>query len=84
MSEVKHEGVIDAFREILKGNFVGKEEKERRLSICRKPCAYLEREFELNCTECFCLIDVKAALKNHDCPKNYWNNVSPHPEIRKP
>jgi len=68
----KHQGIIDAAREIIKGNFAPKEEKERRLAICRKPCAYLESELKLNCTICLCLIDIKAALKNHHCPKEYW------------
>lgn len=68
--EVK-EGVLDALVEALKGNFATKDEKARRMAICKAPCEHLSGTGE-QCNKCHCLIRIKTGLVNHHCPISKW------------
>lgn len=64
--------LIDAIKDTIKGNFIEKEEKEKRIDICRAPCEFLEPILKLNCTRCGCLIDWKSSLEKEKCPESKW------------
>lgn len=44
---------------------------EKRLETC-KECPYLS-DNKTYCTECGCIVELKAKFKSSTCPKNYWN-----------
>ena len=43
---------------------------KKRLETC-KECPYLS-DNKTYCTECGCIVELKAKFKSSTCPKNYW------------
>jgi hypothetical protein len=48
-----------------------KEEREKRLEICRK-CEHFKPDSS-RCGVCGCFMKIKTALAVADCPKSYWD-----------
>jgi hypothetical protein len=53
---------------VTKGQYIN------RISIC-KSCPNLIKPTN-NCKICGCFMNLKARLKNHNCPKNYWGKIN--------
>lgn len=71
--EKSGQGLVDAAREAIKGNFVTSEEKEKRLEICRKPCVYLGNVLGVEvCNVCGCPLSTRTSFLNIKCPKGLW------------
>lgn len=51
---------------------------EPRLAICTVPCIYYRELIKINgvsagqCTECTCVVQSKATIKDEICPKGFW------------
>lgn len=51
---------------------VSKEEKERRLNICKGCEHYTELCGQPRCNECGCMMLIKTELTTAKCPCNKW------------
>lgn len=60
----------EAVKAIIKRDFVVREEKLRRLKICRD-CPDKLYSFG-QCLECNCIMTIKTKLNNFHCPKGHW------------
>lgn len=62
--------IIDAIKDEITGNaeYVSKEEKKRRLSICEQ-CS-LFKHLTRRCSICGCFMDVKTLYTKSACPAN--------------
>jgi Family of unknown function (DUF6171) len=49
-------------------------EHDRRLSICRAPCFFWDRDLG-RCRACGCVDDLKAWIATQECPKGYWKET---------
>ena len=72
---VMAKNLIESAKQLLQGGFMpaGREEKERRLAICRE-CPHLMdkgSKFE-RCSQCGCVLRFKAALEAWGCPLEKW------------
>jgi hypothetical protein len=50
-------------------------EHDRRLSICRAPCEFWDRE-QGRCRACGCVDEWKAWVETQKCPKGFWEAKS--------
>lgn len=49
---------------------VNEEIYNRRMKTCMN-CIYIS-ENKTTCTQCGCIVEIKAKFKSNDCPKKYW------------
>ena len=72
---VMAKNLIESAKQLLQGGFMpaGREEKERRLAICRECPHLMDRgsKFE-RCSQCGCVLRFKAALEAWGCPLEKW------------
>jgi len=72
---VMAKSLIESAKQLLQGGFkaADREEKERRLAICRTCPHLMDRgsKFE-RCSQCGCVLRFKAALEAWGCPLEKW------------
>lgn len=71
--------IQDAILDAVSGNeiFVTEEEKERRLSICKKCPEYHEEQ--MRCKNCGCFLENKVTFTASKCPLSHWEFSETHP-----